>query len=73
MANRRAIPDAIRELRVRSNISASALARVAGIGRSTLHRIERGTQEPTDQTIDRIAEALKVKPEAISYAVERAA
>lgn len=74
MANRRhANPDAIREMRTKSRISRSALARAAGIGRSTLYRIELGTQTPNQQTIDRIAAALDVPAEAITYPVERAA
>lgn len=73
MAYRVAHPFAIQELRTKAKISSSALARAAGIGRSTLYRIEKGTQQPTPETIDRIAEALKVRVEAITYPVERAA
>jgi transcriptional regulator with XRE-family HTH domain len=51
----------IQRLREARNLSQSALARKAKVGRITLVRIEAGTQDPTLETLERLARALGVR------------
>jgi DNA-binding XRE family transcriptional regulator len=51
----------IRRLREERALSQTALARRAGISRITLVRIEGDAQDPTLGTLERIAQALKVR------------
>jgi transcriptional regulator with XRE-family HTH domain len=51
----------IRRLREAQALTQAALARQAGIGRITLVRIEGGTQDPTLNTLKRIARALGLR------------
>lgn len=61
----------VRTIRSESRLSVRALAGAAGIAASTVHRIERGTVQPTLEMLDRIAEAagmrLQVEPK-VDYA-----
>ena len=50
----------IKEVRIRKQLSLSQLAKLSGIDRSNLSKIENGRNQPTLQTLNRIAEALKV-------------
>ena len=50
----------IKEVRIRKQLSLSQLAKLSGINRSNLSKIENGKNQPTLQTLTRIAEALKV-------------
>ena len=50
----------VRRLRVRAGLSQEALAVDADIDRSYVGRIERGVENPTVETLDRIAGALDV-------------
>lgn len=50
----------IREVRKRKNIKIETLAKMAGISKGTLSKIERGEQEPLFTTMVSIASALKV-------------
>ena len=43
----------------------------AGIGRTHLSAIERGSRKPTLETLFRIADAMDVKPSAIIAEIER--
>ena len=50
----------LRRLRVKRALSQEALAVDAGIDRSYVGRIERGIENPTVETLDRLARALEV-------------
>ncbi len=50
----------LRRLRVKRALSQEALAVDAGIDRSYVGRIERGVENPTVETLDRLAAALEV-------------
>lgn len=50
----------LRRLRVRRGLSQEALAVDAGVDRSYVGRIERGVENPTVETLDRLAAALEV-------------
>ena len=53
---------ALREARVESGLTQTALARLLGISASAVQKLERGLANPTLQTIDRVAAALKRTP-----------
>jgi transcriptional regulator with XRE-family HTH domain len=50
----------LRRLRVKRALSQEALAVDAGVDRSYVGRIERGVENPTVETLDRLATALEV-------------
>lgn len=50
----------LRRLRVRRGLSQEALAVDAGVDRSYVGRIERGVENPTVESLDRLAAALEV-------------
>jgi len=50
----------IRDIRKKKNIKIETLAKMAGISKGTLSKIERGEQEPLFPTMISIALALKV-------------
>lgn len=50
----------LRRLRVKRGLSQEALAVDAGVDRSYVGRIERGAENPTVETLDRLAAALDV-------------
>lgn len=50
----------LRRLRVKRALSQEALAVDAGVDRSYVGRIERGVENPTVETLDRLAKALEV-------------
>ena len=51
----------VREVRERKNIKFDTLAKLAGISKGTLSKIERQEQEPKLSTMILIARALKVE------------
>lgn len=55
--------DNLRRLRERRALSLTDLARISGVNRITIHRIETGKQKPMPKTIRKLAEALKVEIE----------
>jgi transcriptional regulator with XRE-family HTH domain len=57
--------DAIAAIRERTGISKTDLARLAGLDRTHLHRIESGERNGTDKQIVAIALALKVPTTAV--------
>ena len=61
----------VRKLRVRRGLSQEALAVDAGVDRSYVGRIERGIENPTAETLERLARALDV-PVADLLAVPKA-
>ncbi|WP_425991704.1 helix-turn-helix domain-containing protein [Afipia sp. DC4300-2b1] len=50
----------VRKLRVRRALSQEALAVDAGVDRSYVGRIERGVENPTVETLERLAVALDI-------------
>jgi transcriptional regulator with XRE-family HTH domain len=50
----------LRRLRVKRVLSQESLAVDAGVDRSYVGRIERGVENPTVETLDRLAKALEV-------------
>ncbi|EKS41337.1 helix-turn-helix domain-containing protein [Afipia broomeae] len=50
----------VRKLRVKRGLSQEALAVDAGVDRSYVGRIERGIENPTAETLERLAGALEV-------------
>ncbi len=61
----------VRKLRVKRGLSQEALAVDAGVDRSYVGRIERGVENPTAETLERLAGALDV-PVADLLAVPKA-
>jgi len=55
----------IRIVRKQKNLTQEEVADVSGLHVSTLGRIERGESNPPLQTLNKIAQALKVKPKDI--------
>ncbi|WP_225825558.1 helix-turn-helix transcriptional regulator [Streptomyces naphthomycinicus] len=58
IARRRAIGDAIREARLRRNLTQERLAELAGLDRLAINRIEMGHQSPILDNVIRVAAAL---------------
>lgn len=52
----------IREIRVARNLTQEDLSELTDIGASSISKIESGHFHPTDENLERIAKALKVKP-----------
>lgn len=52
----------LRQLRLERGLTATAVAREAGIARTTLHRIERGAHGASDEVKVRLAKAIGVSP-----------
>ena len=50
----------LRRFRVKRDLSQEALAVDAGVDRSYVGRIERGVENPTVETLDRLARALDI-------------
>ena len=55
----------IKEIRIKKNLSQSELARLSGMDRSNLNKIENGKKQPTLQTLNKIAGALKVSVKSL--------
>jgi transcriptional regulator with XRE-family HTH domain len=58
----RAFGDRLRAARTSTGVSQEQLAALAGVHRTYVGHIERGTVTPTLDTIVRLAEALKIDP-----------
>ena len=56
-------------LRARAGLSAAAVARMAGIGRSQLSKYETGKESPKLESLARILDALNVEPLTFFYHV----
>lgn len=54
----------LRELREKAGMNKSALARVSGVGRGAISRLERGLHPPDWDTLSKLAAAFKVTPDA---------
>lgn len=59
----------LRELRERRIVTQFELARLSGVGRTTIAAIETGRRKrrPHPSTLGKLAKALKVKPEEIEF------
>ena len=64
--------DNLRRLRERQALSLTDLAKMSGVNRITIHRIENGKQKPMPRTIRKLAEALQVKVEQLTSATTKA-
>jgi transcriptional regulator with XRE-family HTH domain len=53
----------LREERQRSRLTQEELANISGVNRVTIARLETGAARAKPETTDRLARALKVKPE----------
>lgn len=60
----------IQRFREKRKMSQELLSGLAGIGRTHLSAIERGTRKPTLETFYRIAEAMDVRPSELLAAIE---
>lgn len=56
--------------REEKGLSQEVVSGLAGIGRTHLSAIERGTRKPTLETFFRVAQALNVRPSALLAAIE---
>lgn len=53
------------EIRTKKNISSGTLAKISGVGKTTINDIENGRHHPTILTLCMLAKALKVPPEKL--------
>jgi transcriptional regulator with XRE-family HTH domain len=56
----------LKRLRTEKGLSQGALARLTGLGRTTIVRLENGQQSPHLETLQKIAKVLEVKPRDIA-------
>lgn len=70
MLDAKAVGRAVRREREDHHLSQEVLSGLAGIGRTHLSAIERGTRRPTLETFFCIAEAMGVAPSALMKRVE---
>lgn len=56
----------LRALREQRALSLTDLARLSGVNRITIHRIEVGKQKPLPRTIRKLAEAFQVRVEELT-------
>lgn len=67
MATRQILGPAVRAIREARDMRHGVLAQRANISRGYLTLIEQGSRRPTPEVISRLASALGVQPDAISY------
>jgi transcriptional regulator with XRE-family HTH domain len=60
----------VRILRLQQGISQEALALEAGMKRSYVSDLERGTRNPSVRALDRLANALQVRPYQLLFPIE---
>lgn len=71
MLNAVIVGNVVQEFRENKNLSQEVLSGLAGIGRTHLSAIERGTRTPTLNTLFKIAFALEIKPHIIIKEIEK--
>ena len=71
MSPAEAFGQAVRETRLKLDLSQEAAALHGDIDRGFLGHVERGTKTPTLNTVWRVAEALEVKPARLVARAER--
>ena len=52
----------IKELRLAKNLTQENLSEITGIGTSSISKIESGIFHPSDENLEKIAEALEIEP-----------
>ncbi|MBO4853896.1 MAG: helix-turn-helix transcriptional regulator [Oscillospiraceae bacterium] len=67
----RAVGDTVKSLRKKRGLSQEVLSGLAGIARTHLTMIERGTKQPNFETLWRIALALDMRPSELVTAIEK--
>ena len=55
----------LKEERQRRQLTQQELAKISGVDRSTITRLERGATRASPVTMSKLARALKVKPSAL--------
>jgi transcriptional regulator with XRE-family HTH domain len=65
MDTRELLGKRVRELRKMRKLTQERLAELAGVDISYLGNIERGTENPTVATLEKLADALSIKPHQI--------
>ena len=68
--NNRAVGKTVKYLRKKRGLSQEVLSGLAGIARTHLTMIERGTKQPNFETLWRIALALDMRPSELVAAIE---
>ena len=68
--NNRAVGETVKALRKKRGLSQEVLSGLAGIARTHLTMIERGTKQPNFETLWRIALALDMRPSELVAAIE---
>jgi transcriptional regulator with XRE-family HTH domain len=61
-----ALAQLVRDERNRLNLNRSAFCKHIGISRATLRALEKGKQQPSQETINKFARALQMSPEALT-------
>ncbi len=56
----------LREERKRSRLTQEELARISGVGRVSIARLETGVSRAKPETTEKLARALKVSPEDLA-------
>jgi transcriptional regulator with XRE-family HTH domain len=62
----------LREIRESKYLSQAMLARLSGVSRPTIHRLETGSEEARYSTMHKLAEALGVAPGELASADDEA-
>jgi transcriptional regulator with XRE-family HTH domain len=63
--------DNLRRLRERRALSLTDLARLSGVNRITIHRVETGKQKPMPSTIRKLAQAFQIDVEELTDIVSK--
>ncbi len=64
------VGNVIQRYREAKGLSQEVVSGLAGIGRTHLSAIERGTRRPTLDTFFKIAEAMRIRPSVLLAAIE---
>lgn len=69
--DKRLMGNRIRDLRQRGGLTQKGIAEACGVGGSALRSYEFGARYPNDKVLDKLAKALKVRPEIFeAYGIE---
>ena len=71
--NRLAVGTVIKQLRTKKKLSQEVTSGLAGIARSHLAMIERGTKQANFETLWKLANALEVPPHELVFLIEKEA
>ena len=70
MLDAQSLGNIIQKIREEKGISQEVCSGLAGIGRTHLSAIERGTRKPTLETFFKLAQALDMKPSELMAKIE---